>query len=860
MAMIFYLFIHALWGQALSPSSLLSPEKKVKKVYTQDNKRLFYAIDPNENIYFAKSRKGIRKKICDVLRSEGVGSVEAFHIRSVALERLRHISDHEGLKKYKWARFLGVIRSYVMRNQDEKTLNIFSKEDLNALSQVFRSIPDGKCQRVLMKNPRDKGVVTRIIFLISKEKVHFARSETSLRVALQNTEGIKLLKETQENFESFHIQSVFLDDLREIKIVPEVYEKEWKGLLESGILSYWRRGASKCIRAHILKHVPKNKVMSVSREDFVRSNKAVRHKRKGLCLYRDMERGLYYMNRDFHDLRSKLEQDPKIGGQKKPIYYLSEDMLKDSPYPGLADEDKRGCTAGIDSNLKKFLINGLLRHFKGHQIIHKLSVIQEDRDEDMSIKGNNEDNDLSLLRYFKGHKTIHKLEGRDEDKSIKGINGANGLSLLRHFKGHQTIYKLLVTREGRDEGKSIRGINGANDLSLLRHFKGHQTIHKLLVTREGRDEGKSIKGINGANDYQGEESHDAMDVECQVVREESVECEQRGEESHDAMDVEPQVAREESVECEQRGEESHDAIGVECQVAKEESVECDQRGEESHDAMYTDFKDPSFYMNMPKVASHRDVREKKVFNFLFNALPYDQFFLECFFSDFQVLDPGGSYEIEKAYSQYLEETTTYRWIRYLLHFSPYIRKEHIFNLATLFYSQKIMQETGLEEVSVYVYIPHIYNKIFVKPKKESRPLLNLFNRSTLALLCACSSVCKEMKPFDSRTMSHLQNRDWTSESLNLNSIPPLSFYLKILFPSLSVEEEGESLCNEEGEMESNLESVGEGEDGVFTWFSEGGGSNLESIGEEEDGVFAWFSEGMLPSPSLPQCSTLFYCA
>ena len=327
--------------------------------------------------------------------------VENFYMRSITLETLEGLSRPEEFKKEEWNWFLRESKSYIHSGRPGRIMDVYSKEDLQILSSFFQSIPEEKCHQVLIKSPIKRQEVSKVLFILAKGKAHFGRSAFSLKSSLQKTDRLNLLK--QKTFDLFQIQEVSLEDLRAIKLPHCRYEWAWRGLVTSGSLGNWSGGAPECIREYILKYVHGDKIKTISYEDFVQDCKKERyerHGRKGLCFYFDPERQLYYMNRDFYALKSKLERDPKVGGIKKPIYYISESMLEGSRYrylisDGSRPSGKKSCSyvSGLCKDKEK-LIHDLLEHFKGHQIIHRLSPIQEDRDAEERLVIGESDNEL----------------------------------------------------------------------------------------------------------------------------------------------------------------------------------------------------------------------------------------------------------------------------------------------------------------------------------------------------------------------------------------------------------------------------------------------------------------------------------
>ena len=562
MYMIFYLLFYTVWAQTLAPSSVLPSQK----AYSGKGRVLYYAIDLKKNIYFAGCRERLRDKVQKNMPSKGGFSMQSYKVRWMTEDTLRKLSCPDGLEKGKWDELLQRVRT---RQWGQPTLKFLSIKDNHLLISFFESLPKDKYQKLYFRDSLPRKEVTRIFFLWSGKRAHFARSGHSLRSSLWSTEGISLAKERSRK--PFCFQSVLLEDLRTLRI-PQGYEQEWERLLKSGDVLNWTEKAASYIRDHILRYLSRDKVKDLSYKELVKSQKeGQKWRRRGFCLYRDPQDKAYYINRDFYDLKVKLERNYNLGGPKKPIYYLSEDVVKGTRYGHLVDNNNRNILIGIRRREREKIVNELFELFKDRLVIHRSSPVQEDDDE----VGEREEND---------------------------------------------------------------GDNAFLDTG-------------------------------------------------QMVNKESTE-ERIGEDNDELMDT----------------EESEDSSAI-------------------------------------------GMQKENVLRFLFMSLPYDWLHLESFFSEFNVLNPRSSTERNKAYLKYLNEMTTYSWIRYLLHFTPYIRKEYLFNLGVLFYGQKVMQDTGIEEIELSIYHPTIDRvKIPITLKKESLPLFCQFNCRTVGSLLWCPLVYSGMEP------------------------------------------------------------------------------------------------------------------
>ena len=645
--MIICFLLLTAWIYALSPSSMFS---SLVKAHVDDKKyMLFYAIDPQGYIYFAKNRELLRSRLHKLMKEAGVTSIKHFHARGIDAEILREFPCPKEFKKLYWDLFLDEIKFRIECDQVRMIANYFPKDYLPVLGRFFRSIPDDRCQKFFMKDPRrEKNPVERIFLLLSKDKAHFAQSAASLRASMQNSEGVCLLSE--ELFDSFQVHSVSLDDLRSLKGVPELYKKEWSVLLGSGNLLGWASGGAEYLRKYILDHMGEDKVQLVSHEDFLKSYKDGMKDNKGICFYQDLEHQLFYMNRDFYDLRKKLERDVRVGEIRQPIYYISEDMLRGTSYARFIKGEGSGSSSVClprTLKVKARLIKGLLEHFKGKPIIHEQSPIQESKEGD----------GVSFIN-----------EGMREGE--------------------------FMDRGGReDRGEEREGEQVMMDRS------------QMMNRGEGEDRG-----------------------------------EERGGEQ-EMMDINPTMG-----------------------------------------SMFSaPYQEDIFYIACYESPIYMGIQEEKVWRFLFMNLSFDQFFLENFFDDFHVSSSRIFCEIENVYSCYLQETTPYNWIRYLLHFSFCVPKEYIFNLAVLFYGQKVLQETGREEGLIGIYFPEVdYHKLYIKLKREVIPLVALFHHGVFDVLCCFSSVNSCL---DGGLMCQLLgvNREAEGENVDLLPLPVVTFSTSSLF-------------------------------------------------------------------------------
>ena len=381
-SMMFYVFFYTAWLQALSPSSLLSSQEEV---YATKENELLYVIDHNKKIYFGGTRQRLKAKVKKGIEGEGILFTESFKVRSITEYTLWTLPRPEGLDRYKWIQFLDKVRTHAW---GKVSLGFLSVDDWCILSQFFGSLSKDKYQESSLRNYNRKRTISRIFFMLSEGKAYFSKSASFLKVLLRRKLGKRPLDE--KSIKSFHIQSVLLEDLHNISIVPQKYEKEWRNLLKEERYCRWGKGAAEYLRDHILNYISGDKIRSVSHEDLTEYQSKEKNE-NGLYIYYNPQRKIYYIRRYAKELRDSLEQDYKISHSDESIYCIPEKVISKSRYAYLLDKKNRSSVFRVSRSKKEKLIKDLLEHFKDDYVTYKLDFMQENKDDEEGCRERGED-------------------------------------------------------------------------------------------------------------------------------------------------------------------------------------------------------------------------------------------------------------------------------------------------------------------------------------------------------------------------------------------------------------------------------------------------------------------------------------